>query len=297
MNILIIGSKGFIGSKCIEYFGSTHEVWGCDVVNDFAIENYSIVDDLQHTLSELYSQFSFDVCINCSGLAHVPNSLIHPFEDYTQNTLNVIKILEALRKSNPECKFINLSSAAVYGNPLTLPIDETHPINPLSPYGYHKYQAELLCEEYHKLYGLRTCSLRIFSAYGPGLRKQLLWDLYQKSIRSEEIQLFGTGNETRDFIFIDDLIEAIEIVIRNGKFSAECLNIASGISYEVKEVAALFFRSMEKKVKIKFDDQSRDGDPSNWKADISQLMAMGFKSKTPLTIGIDKYVKWLKELK
>lgn len=297
MNILIIGSKGFIGSNCIKYFESTHKVWGCDVINDFTINNYSIVDDLQHTLPELFDQFSFDACVNCSGLAHVPNSLIHPFDDYTQNSVNVIKILEAIRKFSPQCKFINLSSAAVYGNPLTLPIDETHPINPLSPYGYHKYQAELLCEEYHKLYCLKTCSLRIFSAYGPGLKKQILWDLFQKSIASDNIQLFGTGNETRDFIFIDDLVEAIEIVITNGQFMAESINVASGISYKIKEVAEIFFRSMGRKLQINFDDQSREGDPSNWKADIRQIKAIGFKPKTQLTQGIDKYTKWLKELK
>ena len=99
-----------------------------------------------------------------------------------------------------------------------MPIKESSPIRPLSPYGFHKAMAEKLCEEYYTFFGIATCSLRIFSAFGPGLRKQLLWDIYNKSKSLNSIELFGTGNESCDYIYIDDIVRAIELVIRKSLF-------------------------------------------------------------------------------
>ena len=99
------------------------------------------------------------------------------------------KILVAIRDRNSSCKFINFSSAAVYGNPKFLPITENSVCKPLFPYGFHKLQSELLLTEYYNFFGLKTCSLRVFSAYGPLLKKQLFWDLYQKAIQNDTISL------------------------------------------------------------------------------------------------------------
>ena len=93
------------------------------------------------------------------------------------NVSNVFKQLDAIRKFQPGCKYINLSSAAVYGNPESLPISEDHHLDPISPYGNHKKMAEEVCADFYTNYRIPTCSLRIFSAYGAGLQKQLFWDL------------------------------------------------------------------------------------------------------------------------
>jgi dTDP-glucose 4,6-dehydratase/UDP-glucose 4-epimerase len=98
---------------------------------------------------------------------------------------------------------------------------------PISPYGYHKLAAENLCKEFNDIYNIQTLIVRIFSAYGPGLKKLLFWDLHQKSLSSDKVELFGTGEETRDFIFIDDLVKALELVMVNSLYENDIINIES----------------------------------------------------------------------
>lgn len=89
MNILIIGSKGFIGSHCVKYFSKNHKVWECDVVTDYVSKNYFIVDATNADYSDIFQQQQFDVCINCSGAGSVPNSIKNPQRDFILNTVNV----------------------------------------------------------------------------------------------------------------------------------------------------------------------------------------------------------------
>lgn len=297
MKILIVGSKGFIGDHALTHLSAKQgvECWGCDVVTDYTAKRYLLMDSSNSDFNEIFTDTGFDVCINCSGAASVPESLKNPFRDFTLNTYNVAKMLEAIRKHRPECKFINLSSAAVYGNPVSLPIRETDTCMPLSPYGRHKLFAEELCIEYHENYNIQTCSLRIFSAYGPGLRKQLLWDLFQKSRNGKSVDLSGTGNETRDFIYIDDIVRAIETIIEKGSFNSTVYNLAGGKEVSVKEVATLLLSQLGFAGEINFSGIGRAGDPVNWVADISSLKNLGYAPAIEIGDGIKKYVKWLRE--
>ena len=192
MKILIIGSRGFIGHYLFSYFSEKgNEVWGTDVVDDYINkERYFLIDASNSDYSSVFQSAEFDLCVNCSGAANVPESLKNPLRDYYLNTVNVFKMLEAIRKFQPACKFINLSSAAVYGNPKQMPVKEDARPDPLSPYGFHKLQAEQICKEFYDFYDIRTCSLRIFSVYGPGLKKQLFWDLYNKAKKGVPFSLF-----------------------------------------------------------------------------------------------------------
>ena len=193
MNILVIGSKGFIGSHMLQYFKEKeHMVFGCDVVVDYTQENYFLIDAVNANFKEIFDSNTFDVCINCSGAASVPDSIIHPMRDFELNVNNVFKLLDAIRKQQPSCKFINLSSAAVYGNPAVLPVKEDAALLPVSPYGLHKQMAESVLREFYTQFNISTLSLRIFSVYGPGLQKQLFWDLYRKmKTNPNEITVLG----------------------------------------------------------------------------------------------------------
>lgn len=294
MKILVIGSLGFIGSHCYEYFSSRNETWGADVSPGYGLPNYFRVDATDASFRDIFKNHQFTYCINCSGAANVQESLEIPARDYYLNTLNVFKLLDAIRQHNPDCKFINLSSAAVYGNPAALPVREDQLCQPLSPYGFHKYQADLLCKEFTDIFSIPTCILRIFSAYGPGLRKQLFWDLYQKSRGSSRIQLFGTGNESRDFIYIDDLVSAIERVMLQSKFDGQPINVASGQETIIKDAVSTFFQQLGWDGKYNFSDQVRAGDPTRWAADISTLTHFGFGPQVSLTEGLKRYVAWIK---
>tara|TARA_R110002095_G_scaffold211309_1_gene199350 strand:+ start:4562 stop:5425 length:864 start_codon:yes stop_codon:yes gene_type:complete len=287
MKILIIGSKGFIGSHCVEYFSKTHDVWQCDVVSDYVSSNYFTIDATNADFNDIFQKQIFDFCINCSGAASVPDSIKNPQRDFNLNVLNVYKQLDSIRKYNPDCKYINFSSAAVYGNPKSLPIIEDAEINPISPYGYHKRMAEKICEEFYETFKISTCSLRVFSAYGPGLQKQLFWDLNKKSL-NKTVELFGTGNESRDFIYITDLVEAVNCVILNSIFEAEILNIASGKEVIIKNVVGTFYSFFNKEIQYKFLGNKREGDPSNWKADISKIKNYGFTPKVSIDMGLKK---------
>lgn len=298
MRILIIGSKGFIGSHATSFFkNNNHEVIGCDVVTEYNDNDYFQIDATNSDYHFLFENKRIDVCINCSGAASVPLSLQFPLKDFTLNTLNVFKILEAIRTHQPHCKFINLSSAAVYGNPVTLPITEEALLNPLSPYGLHKLQAEQICKEFYTYYQIPTCSVRIFSAYGKGLKKQLLWDLYHKFNANQPIELYGTGEESRDFIHVSDVIQAIEKIIENSTFDNQHFNIANGQEFTIRYIAEMFKSLLKAEQDIVFNNKVKEGDPTNWCADISKLKAIGYKPSISLEEGISSYIKWIQKQK
>lgn len=297
MKILVVGSKGFIGSHCVDYFSSKHEVWGCDVILDYNSTNYISIDSVDSDFLEIFQNNSFDVCINCSGAANVPFSLEKPFNDFKLNTLNVFKLLEAIRLHAPNCKFITMSSAAVYGNPVNLPIYETDIRNPVSPYGYHKVFAEMICKEYSEFWGVKTCCLRVFSAYGPRLKKQLFWDLYNKILTEDQPTLWGTGRESRDFVYISDIVSIIELAINKSTFDGQVVNVANGKQITIAEVAETVKRCSGTDKAISFNNAERKGDPINWEADISLLKEWGYVQKVSLDEGVRNYIEWIRDIK
>ncbi len=295
--ILIIGSEGFIGKSISQYFLTLgHIVFTADIVN-LSKSNYLFLKSDISNLPNLFKHKNFDICINASGLANVSNSFDESNQDFVANVFNVHIILEAIKLFNKNCKFINLSSAAVYGNPKSYPISELDDLNPISPYGYHKLMSEVLCCEYNKVFDIQTISLRIFSVYGPGSRKQLFWDIYKKIEKSSNgtIEIIGNGDESRDFIFIDDLLEAVSCIIENSTFDGGAINVASGEETLIKNAIYTFVNLLQPSIKIIFDNKVRNGDPSNWQADISLLESFGFKHKYNLEFGLNKYVTWLKQ--
>lgn len=296
MKVIIIGSKGFIGQHLSNHYKDKgYDVWGADVVVDYVhTEHYFLIDASNSDFTSVFQYIVFDICINCSGAASVPDSLINPFRDYYLNAINVFKILEAIKNFQPDCRFINLSSAAVYGNPKHLPVKETAIPNPLSPYGIHKLQAEQICKEFHDFHNLKTCSLRIFSAYGIGLQKQLFWDLYKKAKSGIPFILYGTGNESRDFIYISDLVNAIEIAAKCASFRADVINVANGNEIRIKDVVSAFFSLFEPEITYSFSGETREGDPANWMADISKLASFGYEPSIDISTGLRKYYEWIK---
>ncbi len=263
-----------------------------------AINNTAVFYELDPANTDFEAVFKcrpFDVCINASGAASVPNSLETPLLDFSLNSGNVIKILEAIRTHNPACFLINFSSAAVYGNPQSLPIKEGMQPAPMSPYGWHKYYAEQICREYTEFFNIKTCNLRVFSAYGPRLRKQFFWDLFNKLKTGEDVSLFGTGNESRDFIYAEDISRCVELVIENRNTVPPVINIASGIETTIKEAAQTFAKLTGYTSAISFRGETRAGDPINWRADIGVLRSIGFNPLFTLEQGLEEYIAWLRK--
>jgi dTDP-glucose 4,6-dehydratase/UDP-glucose 4-epimerase len=137
----------------------------------------------------------------------------------------------------------------------------------------------------------------VFSAYGEGLRKQLFWDLYKKSLKKLEIKLFGNGQEARDFIYIEDLVCLIEKVLLFAKFDGTTLNAASGVEITIEEAVNTFFSIWKPQASIQFTGLERKGDPKRWLADISLAKKLNFSTKFTLREGLTNYIAWLQKEK
>lgn len=293
-NILIIGSEGFIGSNLAKYYiNKGWETYGIDRL-DNPSQKYTYFKLLTLTeLTELMLKSSFSYIINAAGSGNVNYSMTHPLGDFESNCFETAKILDSIRVAGNKTSYIHISSAAVYGNPASIPVTEAEAVKPLSPYGWHKLVSEMICKEYSDVYGIRTSIVRPFSVYGPGLRKQLFWDIYQKAFASPSVELFGTGNESRDFIFIDDLVKGIDIILEKGETNASVYNLATGIETSIKDAASLFLKFFPSKPQPLFNGHVKDGDPLNWKADISKISAIGFNSSLSITQGLELTFKWI----
>lgn len=297
MNILIIGSKGFIGSHAYDHFlANNYVVFAADVMVDYTEKNYTQIDSTNADFHEIFTAQKYDVCLNCSGAASVPDSIVHPLRDFELNVHNVYKILDAIRKFQPNCKFINLSSAAVYGNPEKLPVHENDALNPVSPYGEHKKMAEKIVASFCTYFQISAISVRLFSVYGPRLKKQLFWDLSQKmQANNDEILIYGTGNESRDFLYVVDVVKIIDQLIQKINFHGQAINVASGTETTIKDVVALFAKTYNWNGIIKFSQQTRKGDPLNWRADISAIQSLNYIPTFTLQQGLQAYIEWLNE--
>jgi len=297
-SILITGVAGFIGRYVARYFSERGwSVIGIDnsPPENAPLANLSAYHRLQlpdAALNSLLQEHTPDVCIHCAGRASVGLSVTDPLPDFYANTVITFEILNALRLNTPDCRFIFLSSAAVYGNPESLPVSESQSVAPLSPYGFHKLQSEQLCLEFTKVYGLPTASMRIFSAYGPGLRRQVLWDICQKAITQRAVTLQGTGQESRDFIHALDIAKALMVVADSAPMQGEVYNLASGREITISELANIVLDTLEYDNALQFDGIVPIGTPLNWRADISKLALLRFTTSVPLERGVKTFVNW-----
>ena len=296
MKLLIIGSQGFLGSNIASFFDTKgYRVFSCDFLDIRNQDNYFRINPFKSDYLEIFEKHQFDLVINCAGSANVGASMEDPFFDYDLNVNVVSKILGAIYKTNKDTRFINISSAAVYGNPTNLQIRTEYAENaiPISPYGVHKRLSEILLKSYHDSFKIPTCSLRVFSAYGNGQKKLLMWDLYQKfqNDNCNTIELFGTGNETRDFIHINDILQQLELVIKHAPFNGESINIANGVPVKISEIAHIFQNCLNSNKVIQFNNIVREGDPLNWCADIEPLADWGYLQKVNLKDGILNYIE------
>lgn len=296
--ILITGVGGFIGRKLARHFSyQGYTVYGLDRIHS---ENAPLTDLAEYVqielpsllFSELLQRWQPDAILHCAGRASVPGAMEDPRSDYNDGPTLTFSLLASIRDDWPDCSFVLLSSAAVYGNPELLPVGENAPAHPISAYGFHKWQSEIICEEYASLWGLRTSCVRIFSAYGPGLRRQVMWDITYKALTEPEIRLQGTGFESRDFIHTQDIAQGLGIILTNSTMQGEVYNLASGNETKIVDLAALITEQLNSKSKIIFSGDLPAGTPRNWKADIGKISVLGFSHQVPLEKGVRGFVEW-----
>ncbi len=296
--ILITGVSGFLGRAIANHF--SHRgilVYGVD---RSPVENAPIADLKAYSalalpkprFESLLAEWKPQAVIHCAGSASVPQSMQNPAEDYQQGPALSFFVLDAIRRILPECTFLLLSSAAVYGNPVRTPVREDDALAPISAYGFHKWQSELICQEFTKLYGLKTASARVFSAYGPGLRRQVMWDIAQKVLTQNDIILQGDGSESRDFLHSADIARALECILQSAPLQGEAYNVASGEETRIDALAAMIVAHLAPAAVVKFSGVRLPGVPKNWRADIHRLATLGFQPRIHLQNGVAEFLEW-----
>jgi UDP-glucose 4-epimerase len=192
---------------------------------------------------------------------------------------------------------VAVSSAAVYGAGHVEVLSEDTPVHPYSPYGHHKAIMEALCRSYGQNFGARSAIVRVFSAYGPGLRKQILWDLCSRlSSTRGDLVLDGTGLERRDWIHSSDVARLLVLAAQTlPSAEAPVINGATGNGHSVAEFAEKVLAAWGAASVVTFSGRSRPGDPVNLVADITRLSAFGFVPQVKLAQGIRSYVDWFRQ--
>lgn len=300
-SIFITGASGFLGLNAAKYFKNRNfYVVGTDVVdclpNNQEIFNKYFISDLTIFNPNLLSS-SYNLVLHCAGASSVGRSINNPYIDYINTNNTLFNILENIRLNSPKSVFIYPSSAAVYGKKESMPIYETDILNPISPYGFNKKLAENICLMYSNLYKIHISIIRYFSIYGPGLTKQIFWDALKK-LNSEDYNIFfsGTGDETRDWIYIDDAISLIDFIYKqNNNFAI--FNAGIGQQRTIKDALNILNNISKSNKKISFDNLVRIGDPLHYLANINLALSTGWKPTIDLEEGLQNYFNWYKVFK
>jgi UDP-glucose 4-epimerase len=238
-----------------------------------------------------------DTVFHLAGGSAVGPSFADPAADFAATAGSTSSMLDFLRRRAPSAIVVLASSAAVYGSDHDEAIAETVPPKPFSPYGAHKLIMETLADSYARFFGLDIRVARLFSVYGRGLRKQLLWDLCGKLARGDRVVLDGSGQELRDFIHGADAARALRALSRSDAGpSPAVVNIGSGQPSSIEEIAGLVAASWREKTGhaavVEFNGQSRPGDPASLFAATTRMQAVGFSPEISLEHGLRDYVEW-----
>lgn len=331
MKILVTGAAGFIGFHLVrKLMERNDEVIGIDNINDYysvglkyarlkesgitedkivqgrivqsdIYANYRFVRvDMQDrsTLNRLFAEEKFDIVVNLAAQAGVRYSIENPHAYIDSNIVGFINLLEAVRNF-PVKHFVYASSSSVYGGNAKTPFAESDNVdNPVSLYAATKKANELMAHVYSKLYKIPTTGLRFFTVYGPWGRPDMAPMLFAKAILAgEPIKVFNNGNLSRDFTYIDDIVEGLVRVIDhvpNDEIPAEIFNIGCGHPVPLMDFIHTLEDKLERKAEMRMLPM-QPGDVYITYADTSKLAeSMGYKPKVSLEKGIIEFVEWYK---
>ncbi len=300
---LVTGAGGFLGRYIArELADCGYRVTGVDRSATSGLADVQAACDTVHRialpskqLDDVLSADRPDVIVHAAGPASVQQSIEDPNGDFNGQVGVLLSLLESIQRTGITTRLINLSSAAVYGNATQLPIAETAPVVPVSPYGFHKLVGEELIEAFRDRYQLTACSVRIFSAYGVGLRRQVLWDIARRVREGVNVELFGSGEETRDFVHARDVAVAVRIVAERAAFEGEVYNVATGRETSIGALATMLVEAIGENVEIMFTGAARSGDPYRFRADMRKTEHLGFVPNVSIERGIKEYADWVTE--
>lgn len=294
---LVTGAYGFVGRNVARRLaaegvwvrGIGHGSWSREEWRRWGIAEWHNADV---TLDSLLTYAGEPEWIfHCAGSGSVAFSMTHPLQDYQRSVTTTLSLLEFMRAHHQGARLVIPSSAGVYGLVREMPIGTATPLAPLSPYGVHKRLAEELALSYGRYFGIRVALVRLFSVYGLGLRKQLLWDACSKLSRGEA-SFAGTGDETRDWIHVSDAAELMLVAAAHASPDCPIVNGGTGAAVSIREVTEAIADSLDNGVRPRFSGQVRAGDPSHYVADIAEAKAWGWQPREAWRSAVRDYVRW-----
>ena len=299
--ILITGGAGFQGRFLVKLLlARGHQITVLNTVSDKANQsllefkdNITIVFGSVTDKEIVYKTVRDHDCVfHFAARIHVDESIKDPLSSLNVNIFGTYNLLESVTYF--KSRLIFLSTCEVYGAPLTtLSIKENAELRPHSPYAASKAAADRLCFAYHTTYGTDVTIVRPFNVYGPyqknGLDGAAIPIFVDQAKKGLPIIVYGDGKQTRDYMYIDDLIRAYEIVFTHRELKGQTINIGTGKETRIIDIAKYIAKKYHGKVIHK---DARPGEVSRFMANISKIKRYGFKPTIDIWTGIDKYIDW-----
>ena len=313
MHYLVTGGAGFIGSHlvkrllnlnknalvtCIDNFDPFYakELKELNISefkrnSSFHLLNYDLATTTAKQLSEIITEPA-DVIVHLAAKAGVRPSILNPVSYQQANVLGLQNVLDFAKERNIT-QFVFASSSSVYGVNDHFPWKENEQLLPISPYAMTKLAGEMLGHVYSKLFNIRFIALRFFTVYGPGQRPDLAIHKFTKSILNEKkISMYGEGTTSRDYTYIDDIVQGIVEATKYDDTNFEIINLGNNYSVSLRELISSIEAVVGKKAAIeKLPEQP--GDVPKTFADISKAKRLlGYEPKTALDEGLQEFYKW-----
>jgi len=297
--ILITGGLGFVGSNLTNFFSELNEILILDIENSNPYEinintniNTENIDIRSNKISKIISQFKPTLVIHCAAQTSVIDSINDPEKTLSINVEGTHNILNEIKKLE-NCYFTFISSGgAIYGEPKYLPVNEKHPENPISAYGVSKLEGEKLVSKILHKSRVKHSILRPSNIYGPNQKSQNVIPIFiEKMKKNQEIIIYGDGKSSRDYIYIDDLVEIIDIFCSKNINSK--INVSSNYEVKIIDIYKILKETLNYKLNPIFKEK-RKGEVENIVLDNSELINItNYKQFTNIVDGIEKTVNLL----
>lgn len=320
-NVLITGGAGFIGSYLVEEYlrNDAKKVIVFDDFSTGSIENLKHVTDKrlkivkgsildENTLHNVFKTEQIQIVDHLAAELEVYTGIKDTQRDARINIIGTLNVLNEALQANVE-KFLFASSGAVYGEAKYLPINEEHPLDPHWPYGVSKLAAERYVIQYHKLFNLNTTAFRYSIVYGPREWFGRVLTMFIKRIYLENKSpvVFGDGKQTRDFVYVKDIVKAHMQAIRNEKSAGQVFNLGSGEGVSIDKLANILMEISNRKLEIIYDNPKEGtaspfqpervrlkGELKNFVLDYNKaIKILGWHPQTKFVEGVVEEIKWI----